>query len=436
MRNIFAFLTNNNNESILAFEADEVLECNDSNCLEKAAEFIEKHENDYRFGFFSYDLKNEVEDLKSQNPDRIQFPLVGFFVPKYVVQWDENGNQTFLKGEADQKALDFIEQFLSQKEVQPNNKVKLISGLSKKEYISTIEKLQEEIQYGNIYEVTFCQEFYAEKSRIEPLSTYFALNRATKATFSCFLEWEGRYLISASPERFLKREGNRLITQPIKGTAKRGATPEEDVQLKSELLASEKERAENVMIVDLVRNDLSRIAERNSVQVDELFGVYTFETVHQLISTVSATIDDWITGPTDDIIANEDSTPQKGSETDPFTVHEAKNNLGKKQVWVKGYIVGYYSSSSLASFVNNSGELASTTNLAIAFSSTETDKAMTFPIQLSSPTLTSIRNIINLKDNPLNFQKEVLLKGDIETYYGTIGLKTVKGAIIDGIRYP
>lgn len=295
MSNIFTFLTNNKNQSILAFDAQDVIECSDSNSLEKATEFLTKHENDYRFGFFSYDLKNEIEDLKSQNPDRIGFPKVGFFVPKYVVEWDENGNQTFLKGEADEKALDFISNFENQRESRSINNVKLIPGLSKQEYISKIEKLQEEIQYGNIYEVTYCQEFYAKNCKVDPLQTYFALDRATKASFSCFLEWEGKYLLSASPERFLKREGNRLITQPIKGTAKRGATQEEDEQLKTDLLASEKERAENVMIVDLVRNDLSRIAQRNSVQVDELFGVYTFETVHQLISTVSATIDEKVT---------------------------------------------------------------------------------------------------------------------------------------------
>jgi para-aminobenzoate synthetase component 1 len=296
MRNIFTFFTNNKNQSVLAFDALEIIECeNELNSLENTAEFLEKHAKDYRFGFLSYDLKNEIEDLDSKNADRIKFPTTGFFVPRYVVEWDGNGKQTFLKGEADQKALDFIAHFESQREVVPSNNVKLFPGLSKSEYISKIEKLQEEIQYGNIYEVTYCQEFYAENSVINPLSTYFELNRATKASFSCFLEWEGRYLLSASPERFLKREGNRLISQPIKGTAKRGATPTEDLQLKTDLLASEKERAENVMIVDLVRNDLSRIAERNSVQVDELFGVYTFETVHQLISTVSASIDEKVT---------------------------------------------------------------------------------------------------------------------------------------------
>ena len=246
MKNIFSFLTNNKNESILAFDPTEMVECeSDSNCLEKTAQFLAKHEQDYRFGFLSYDLKNEIENLKSENLDRIGFPSVGFFIPRYVVEWDKNGNQTFLKGEANQKALDFIEDFLSQKEIQPNNKVKLIAGLNKQDYISKIRKLQEEIQYGNIYEVTYCQEFYSVDSKIDPLPTYFALNRATKATFSCLLEWEGRYLLSASPERFLKREGNRLITQPIKGTAKRGTTLAEDEQLKIDLLASDKERAEN-----------------------------------------------------------------------------------------------------------------------------------------------------------------------------------------------
>ncbi|PWH86853.1 aminodeoxychorismate synthase component I [Brumimicrobium oceani] len=292
MKNIFTYFSNNFNQSILAFDAIEMVVCETSNCLEKAAVFLEKFKQDYRFGFLTYDLKNEIENLSSLNPDRIGFPSVGFFVPRYVVEWDKDGKQTFLKGEEDEIAKQFISNFLKQKEAQVHNKVVLIPGLSKKDYISKIEKLQEEIQYGNIYEVTFCQEFYAENSEIEPLSTYFALNRATKASFSCFVEWDGKYLLSASPERFLKREGNRLITQPIKGTAKRGATQEQDLQLKTELLASEKERAENVMIVDLVRNDLSRIAERNSVHVDELFGVYTFETVHQLISTVSATIDE------------------------------------------------------------------------------------------------------------------------------------------------
>ncbi|WP_240612548.1 anthranilate synthase component I family protein [Brumimicrobium salinarum] len=291
MKNIYTYLTNNKTQSILAFDPISIFECKDGRCLKEAADFLEKHTEDYRFGYISYDLKNEVEDLKSQNLDRIQFPTVGFFVPKYVVEWNEDEKLNFLKGKADQKALDFIAQFERNKDILPINNVELKPGLSKTEYISKIDELQKEIQYGNIYEVTYCQEFFAENCEIAVLPTYFELNKKTKASFSCFLGWNGKYLLSASPERFLKREGEQLISQPIKGTAKRGSTPKEDLKLKTDLLSSEKERAENVMIVDLVRNDLSRIAKRNSVKVDELFGVYTFETVHQLISTISAEID-------------------------------------------------------------------------------------------------------------------------------------------------
>ncbi|RFC53999.1 aminodeoxychorismate synthase component I [Brumimicrobium aurantiacum] len=292
MKSVYSYINDNKNRSVLAFEPTYLFECQENfTCLEKIVSFLENHKGDYCFGYFTYDLKNEIEDLSSHNPDRIAFPKVGFFVPKYVVEFDANGNQHFLKGEANEDTESFITEFFTKENKTPVNNVKLTAGLSQRDYISTIAALQDEIQFGNIYEVTFCQEFYAENSHIDPIATYFALNKKTKASFSCFLAWKDKYLLSASPERFLKREGNKLISQPIKGTAKRGMNAVEDEQLKKDLLASEKERAENVMIVDLVRNDLSRIAKRNSVNVDELFGVYTFETVHQLISTVSAEID-------------------------------------------------------------------------------------------------------------------------------------------------
>ncbi len=157
-----------------------------------------------------------------------------------------------------------------------------------------------------------------------------------------------------------------------------------------------------------------------------------------LVGEVSATIDDWITGPSEDVIASEDLTPQGGTEEMPFTVDVARNAIGKKQVWVKGFIVGYYSPSSLSGFKNAADTLASTTNLALAFSSTETDGSKTFPVQLSTTPSASaaVRAKLNLKDNPANFKKEVLVKGDIESYLGGIGLKNTKEAIIDGMRYP
>jgi para-aminobenzoate synthetase component 1 len=114
------------------------------------------------------------------------------------------------------------------------------------------------------------------------------LNEISNAPFSAFVKVNGAVIICASPERFIKKAGHQLVSQPIKGTAPRGSTPQEDAALKGGLLNNEKELSENVMITDLVRNDLSKHAARNTVKVDELFGIYSYTQVHQMISTVSA----------------------------------------------------------------------------------------------------------------------------------------------------
>ena len=127
------------------------------------------------------------------------------------------------------------------------------------------------------------------------MNVYSILNTISPTPFSTFYKLNNQYLLCASPERFVKKDGDKIISQPIKGTAKRDLTNKtRDEQLKQQLINSQKEKSENVMIVDLVRNDLSKIAARNSVQVDELFGIYSFPQVHQMISTVSATIKDEI----------------------------------------------------------------------------------------------------------------------------------------------
>lgn len=290
MKNRYVFFTDNIQLSLLAFGTSDVLECNETNCLNLLSKFLEKHKNDYRFGFLSYNLKNEIVQLKSENTDYIGFPTIGFFVPKYVVQFDKNDNPTFLKGEKDPQSEQFISDFLKQKEIQPQNKIELTSKLTKTEYISTVEELQKDIQNGTIEGINFCQDFFAKDKTIAALPTFFSLNKIAKAPFSCFVSWEDKYLLSASPERFIKLEGNKLITQPIKGTAKRGETPEEDERLKINLQTDKKERAENSMTAHLVEKELIEIAEKDTVKIDELCGVYTFGTVHQLISTISATI--------------------------------------------------------------------------------------------------------------------------------------------------
>jgi para-aminobenzoate synthetase component 1 len=150
--------------------------------------------------------------------------------------------------------------------------------------------VQEHLRLGDIYEMNLCMEFFAERVFVDPFSLFLNLTEVSPMPFSCFLKMGSRYLICASPERYLAKRGNTLISQPIKGTAPRGLTPVDDERLKNELLSSEKERSENVMIVDLVRNDLSRVAAPGSVSVDELCGLYSFPKVHQLISTVSCQV--------------------------------------------------------------------------------------------------------------------------------------------------
>ena len=159
-----------------------------------------------------------------------------------------------------------------------------------KERVAEVEKLKEEIQYGNIYEVNYCQAFYQEQIQLQPEAFFHQLNAHSPMPFASFYKQNQNVLMGASPERYLCKRGDKLFSQPIKGTYRRGKNSEEDKQLKKALREDLKEQTENVMIVDLVRNDLSRTAAKSSVKVEELFGVYTFPQVHQLISTVSSTL--------------------------------------------------------------------------------------------------------------------------------------------------
>lgn len=281
------FIENSDGSSLLAFDEETSIKMSAGNSLSLLNSFIKLNKKKYLFGFLGYDVKNEIENLNSNNLDFIGFPDVFFFCPKYVVAIDE-GSMTYLQGEKSEKSENFVQLFLNKRNQTYESSVPLSSRITKEEYLAKVNSLKSHLQRGDIYEVTFCQEFFSELAKIDPIATYHQLSKKMKAPFSCYVEVDGRYLLSGSPERFLKKEGNKLTSQPIKGTARRGKSESEDEKAKANLLASEKERSENVMIVDLVRNDLSRIAKKNSVKVDELCGLYSFPTVHQLISTVSA----------------------------------------------------------------------------------------------------------------------------------------------------
>ena len=247
---------------------------------------------DWIFGYFSYDLKNEIENLKSENPDRINFPSVHFFRPKFVLKIKEGILELdFL---ADHTSKEEAQSFLEKLLLPIDNLtcrqeiVHAVNHIDKDKYIKTINKIQEHIQRGDIYEMNFCNEFFAENVKIDPIAVYNRINELSPMPFSAFYRLNHHYAICASPERFLAKRGDKIISQPIKGTARRGKNEEEDKKIIENLFLDPKERSENVMIVDLVRNDLSRTAQKGSVQVEELFGISSFRRLHQMISTITS----------------------------------------------------------------------------------------------------------------------------------------------------
>lgn len=249
---------------------------------------------DWLFGYLSYDLKNNIENLESKNFDGLDFPDVFFFQPKKIFFIKGNSLEvSYLSSyeseiEADLKTIGEMDSSLGTPKQDP---IKIKLRIHKDDYFKKVTRLLEHIRKGDVYEINFCQEFYSEETQIAPVETYFKLNEISKPPFAAFLKLDDSYLLSASPERYLKKSGSKVSSQPIKGTAKRAANEVEDMLLKEALANDMKEQSENIMIVDLVRNDLSRVALKGSVKVDELCKVYTFEQVHQLISTITCEVE-------------------------------------------------------------------------------------------------------------------------------------------------
>lgn len=277
--------------NLIALDAIAVLRA-DQGALPALENFRQQHP-DWLFGCMAYDLKNEIESgLVSEHPDGIGAPLLSFFVPRFLVKIEHDRVELGVVHPDDLEAFRLLLETADTELPRPAgpNELTLAARFSREEYEAVVSQLRRHILRGDIYEINFCQEWFAENATIDPVSVFERLNTLSKAPFTSFFRDGDTYLMCASPERFLKRQRNKLISQPIKGTRKRSKDPDADARLKAELLAEEKERSENVMIVDLVRNDLARVADTHSVQVEELFGVYTFEQVHQMISTVTASV--------------------------------------------------------------------------------------------------------------------------------------------------
>ncbi|MBK7130654.1 MAG: anthranilate synthase component I family protein [Crocinitomicaceae bacterium] len=253
-------------------------------------QFIDQHTGKYIFGYLTYDIKNNIEPfLQSKHDDVVQFPICRFFVTENVVV--RSIENTTYYGKISPEEL--IELFgKSKKSVSSNsNQVALKESTSQEEYIRNIQSIQHEIQQGNLYETNYCIQYTGGVDELNTSNVFSKLNQLADAPFSVYMQDETHAVMCASPERYICKKGNTLISQPIKGTAKRGENTAQDDQLKKVLERDAKERSENIMIVDLVRNDFSKIALKNSVNVDELCKVYSFKTVHQLISTISCKID-------------------------------------------------------------------------------------------------------------------------------------------------
>ena len=275
-------------EIIAGVDCIKEIELTEKQCFGSLKKLINQ---DWLFGYLNYDLKNEIENLSSNNFDGAKIPLINFFVPRYVFIIENDFVKILYNSTiSNEKEMEDIVQEINNQTIenQPTDNIEIKSKITHQNYIETIKKIKHQIQIGNIYEINFCQEFYANNVKINPVNLFFKLITISPTPFSCFYKHRNNYLLCASPERFIKKKGNKIISQPIKGTIKRGTTTEEDNLLKSQLKTDIKEQAENTMIVDLVRNDLSKTAVKSSVKVEELMGVYTFKQVHQLISTITS----------------------------------------------------------------------------------------------------------------------------------------------------
>jgi para-aminobenzoate synthetase component 1 len=289
-------LEHSNFDNILALEEFTSIQTDAEHAFEKLKEY-QTITQDYLFGYISYDVKNASENLTSTNVDDLGFAELFFFQPQKILFIKDNRVEfRYLSMVEDEIDTDF--KAICDIVLKPQNtniskeKIEIRSRISKKDYLKKVDKILEYIHKGDVYEVNFCQEFYAKNTSINPLDIYEDLNTISEAPFATFLKIDHQFLLCASPERYLKKEGRKIISQPIKGTAKRFKNRLEDQKIATALSKDTKERSENIMIVDLVRNDLSKSAKKGSVQVEELCKVSSFKQVHQMISTVVSEIKD------------------------------------------------------------------------------------------------------------------------------------------------
>jgi para-aminobenzoate synthetase component 1 len=279
-------------DCLLAVDAFTAVKTDYHNAFEDLKQY-QQTTKDWLFGYLSYDLKNDSEVLQSNNFDGLNFPDLFFFQPKKIIALKGNQLEMHYLNMCDDEVEEDFEAIMKQgsKIHVEHSKIAIQQRISKANYILKVDAMLAHIHRGRIYEANFCMEFFAENAVINPLEKFKKLNAISQPPFAVFFKNNTHFLLSATPERYLRKEGDLLISQPIKGTAKRYSDFEKDEKSKEKLASDPKERAENIMITDLVRNDLSRTAQKGSVQVKELCGIYSFLQVHQMISTITSKLD-------------------------------------------------------------------------------------------------------------------------------------------------
>lgn len=295
---ILTFLDNNfytsrygSFECIAAAGALSAVTANESDPLH-ALQQAHNSNPDWFFGHMCYEYKDLLEKKLFSNHKAIHgSPLLHFVVPEtvcYINQAQDTFTiETVLQADEVYQA---ITKCPGHNVADPLPKLTFRQTIDKEKYLNTIQRLLQHIKDGDCYEINYCIGGVTNCKDLSPVSSYQALNALSPSPFAAYYKLHNNYMMCASPERYIRKDGNQIISQPIKGTARRDTDPQKDEIIKAKLAANIKEQAENIMIVDLVRNDLARCCETGSIEVNELFGIYSFPQVHQLISTVSGTM--------------------------------------------------------------------------------------------------------------------------------------------------
>lgn len=235
-------------------------------------------------GYLGYDIQHQIESLPPSPAGTHSLPIAHIAIYSWAIVQDHENKTCWVEG------YDIPEQFPSPTNSMPTacpSIERWQPTVSREDYAKAIEYIKTAINKGDVYQVNFTQEFYAH-TQAQALDIYQAVAKVVPSSYSAFIPLGDSAIISISPERFISCDGSTVVSQPIKGTRRRHQDPESDRLIAEQLQNATKDRAENLMIVDLMRNDLARVAQAGSVKVTELFGLHSFKNVHHLISTVEA----------------------------------------------------------------------------------------------------------------------------------------------------